>query len=332
MNIAIVGGCYGEKEAELGIPFAGTNAWILDNLLAPAGINRRECFCTTVFDFQVDSISKITGKKADGAFGLPPIEKGKYILPQYASNLPRLYKQLAAAKPNAIIALGPLATWALMHTSGIKQVRGVAALTVEPVSVAIGRPVKVIPTYDPASVLAQWTLRPIVIADLEKAKRQSATPELIRPSRKIWIRPTLDDLRIYEEQHMRGASIVACDIETKQEQITCIGFAPTPESAIVIPFFSESGQNYWATKQEELAAWSYIRRWLAEYKTIYQNGVYDMTFLWKYYGIPATQAHGDTMLLHHAMQIEMEKGLGFLGSVYTDEASWKFMSKGATHD
>jgi hypothetical protein len=31
------------------------------------------------------------------------------------------------------------------------------------------------------------------------------------------------------------------------------------------------------------------------------------------------------MLLHHSMQPELEKGLGFLGSVYTDEPSWKFM-------
>jgi len=31
------------------------------------------------------------------------------------------------------------------------------------------------------------------------------------------------------------------------------------------------------------------------------------------------------MLLHHAMQPEMEKGLGFLGSLYTNEPSWKFM-------
>jgi hypothetical protein len=35
------------------------------------------------------------------------------------------------------------------------------------------------------------------------------------------------------------------------------------------------------------------------------------------------------MLLHHAMQPEAPKGLEFLGSVYTNEASWKLMrSKG----
>jgi hypothetical protein len=57
-----------------------------------------------------------------------------------------------------------------------------------------------------------------------------------------------------------------------------------------------------------------------------------MTFCWKNYGIPTPAPAEDTMLLHHAMQPEMEKGLGFLASVYTDEASWKFMRKGAKHD
>jgi hypothetical protein len=31
------------------------------------------------------------------------------------------------------------------------------------------------------------------------------------------------------------------------------------------------------------------------------------------------------MLLHHALQPESEKSLGFLGSIYTGEASWKLM-------
>ena len=44
-------------------------------------------------------------------------------------------------------------------------------------------------------------------------------------------------------------------------------------------------------------------------------------------GIACRGAAEDTMLLHHALQPEMEKGLAFLGSVYTDEATWKFMSK-----
>lgn len=215
---------------------------------------------------------------------------------------------------------------------GIKGIRGATALSDPRLEGKLGRTYKVLPTYHPAAVARQWTIRPIVLADLDKAKRQSASPEYERPSRKIWIKPSLEDLANYERDFIQPADLLAADIETKQDQITCIGFAPSPSSAIVIPFFSESGRNYWPTLEEELAAWAYVRRWLAESATVYQNGLYDITFLWQRYGIPAPRASEDTMLLHHAMQPEMEKGLGFLASVYTDEASWKFMRKGMKHD
>ena len=42
-------------------------------------------------------------------------------------------------------------------------------------------------------------------------------------------------------------------------------------------------------------------------------------------GITVPHAGEDTMLLHHSLQTEMEKGLGFFGATYTDEPSWKFM-------
>jgi hypothetical protein len=53
--------------------------------------------------------------------------------------------------------------------------------------------------------------------------------------------------------------------------------------------------------------------------------MYDLHFLWRGYGIPTVNCDDDTMLLHHSLQPESEKGLGFLGSVYTNEASWKLM-------
>ena len=58
---------------------------------------------------------------------------------------------------------------------------------------------------------------------------------------------------------------------------------------------------------------------------LFQNGLYDIAFLWRAYGIKVMNASEDTMLLHHALQPEALKGLGFLGSVYTDEGAWKQM-------
>ena len=57
-----------------------------------------------------------------------------------------------------------------------------------------------------------------------------------------------------------------------------------------------------------------------------QNFSYDVQYLWRL-GIPVPNWGDDTMIIHHAMQPEMEKGLGFLASIYTDELAWKFMHK-----
>jgi hypothetical protein len=55
-----------------------------------------------------------------------------------------------------------------------------------------------------------------------------------------------------------------------------------------------------------------------------------MHHLWRTMGIPVPFASDDTMLLHHALQPELDKGLAFLGSIYTNEAAWKFQRKNAT--
>ena len=49
-------------------------------------------------------------------------------------------------------------------------------------------------------------------------------------------------------------------------------------------------------------------------------------------GIPVPSWTDDTMILHHALQPEMEKGLGFLASIYTDEGQWKRMVKHRSAD
>lgn len=333
VDIAIVGEAWGEKEEELGVPFVGSGGRLLDQLLSQAGIARRDCFLTNVFNLRPkpsNDIKALCGSKAEALDGFPVLTKGKYIRREFAPELDRLYTELRRANPNVIIALGSTAAWALLHTSGIKAVRGSVTTVAPPVATLLERAIKVLPTYHPSAVARQWNLRPIVLSDLDKARRESLTPDYTRPSRKIWLRPTLADLDLFEELHINGAELISADIETRQNQITCIGFAPDAHNCIVIPFFDESGRSYWSYN-DELTVWNYIRRWLRK-PTLFQNGLYDINFLWSRYGIPVPAAAEDTMLLHHAFQPEMEKGLGFLGSIYTDEASWKFMSKGKKHD
>lgn len=335
VDIALVGEAWGEREEELGQPFVGTSGWILDKILDQAGIVRKDCLVTNVFNLRPkpsNDIKNLCGPAIGRIKDKPALMPGKYIRAEYAPQLERLYDELRRSDPNVIVALGATAAWALLHSTGIRAIRGATTVTHDIVSGLLGRQYKVLPTYHPAAVAREWSLRPIVIADFDKARRQSTFSEFRRPSRKIWLRPTLMDLANYERDFIAPAESLAADIETKQDQITCVGFAPSPETAIVIPFFTENGQNYWRSLEEELAAWAYVRHWLATKPTTFQNGLYDINFLWSRYGIPVPLATEDTMLLHHAMQPELEKGLAFLASCYTEESSWKFMGKGKKHD
>lgn len=331
----LVGEAWGEKEEELHVPFVGTSGWILDNMLSQVGLTRHDCYITNVFNLRPkpsNDVKNLCGSKTEGIANYPALQKGKHVLRVYTSELERLYEEICKVNPNVLVALGATASWALLKSTGIKAIRGSIALS-HP-SLPLPRQYKVLPTYHPAAIGRDWSQRPVGISDLDKAKRESETPDFCRPARTLWLYPTLQDLARYEQEHIVSAESLAGDIETWNDQITCISFAPSPSSAIIIPFVSElrPGKNYWPTIDEELEAWNYVRRWCMMKPSTWQNGMYDIQFLWRSYHIPVTLAEDDTMLLHHAWQPEMEKGLGFLASVYTDEVSWKFMRKGMKHD
>jgi len=330
-NIVIVGEAYGEQEEREGRPFVGASGHLLNQCLAIAGINRSECYVTNVFNLRPknNDVLDFCGNKAEALPGTGTLTKSKYVRAEFAPQLTRLYKEINNEDPNLIIALGSTAAWALLGVGGIKNVRGAAA---QATARALSREYKVLATYHPAAVLREFSLRPILIADLSKAQRLGASRDIVRPQRNIWIEPDLADLANYERDYIIPAKQLSIDIETKGDQITCVGFAPSASSAIVIPFYSAAKPdgNYWPSLRKELAAWDYVRRWCAMHPSVFQNGMYDMHRLWRTYGIPCRLAEDDTMLCHHSLQPEMEKGLGFLATIYTDEASWKFMRKNET--
>lgn len=335
MTIMLVGEAWGEKEEEQGRPFVGASGWLLDQMLNHASLSRADCYVTNVFNLRPkpsNDVKNLCGTKAEGIPGMPQLLAGKYVRKEYLPELDRLYQEVRDVKPNLVVALGATAAWAFLHTSGIKSVRGAIAPSHWAVSQKLGRTVKVLPTYHPAMVLRDYSARPVVTADLGKAKREGEFPEVRRPSREIWTEPTIMDLATYERLYIDPAEQLACDIETVGNQVTCIGFAPTPNSCIVIPFFRGVNGHYWSSASEEVAAWQYAKRWLETKPCIFQNGLYDMSFLWRHCGVATCLDPEDTMLLHHAWQPELEKGLGFLATIYTDECSWKHMRKGLKHD
>lgn len=341
-KVILLGEAYGRDEAIAKRPFVGATGRELNRLLEETGflppgtaraiapnaykfdIQLRDqiyaqhgVYPTNVFNVRPDSnkIENLCG----GKWGdLPAIRAGKYIRPEYIGELDRTARELNAERPNLIIGLGATACWFALGRAAITKLRG----TIAPTKYG-----KFLPTFHPAFLFhGAWDQRPTVLFDLEKARREAEFPEIRRPERFIYIPETIDDLR-WGERETATASRLSIDIETVGDQITCIGFAWSKDHALVIPIFDwqKSDRNYWGLEEERFA-WRIIRNLCqSRIPKVFQNGLYDIHFLWRRYGICPGNCADDTMLLHHALQPEVKKGLGFLGSIYTNEPAWKLM-------
>lgn len=325
-NIVIIGEAWGAEEEKERAPFVGKSGYHLTKMLEEAGINRADCFLTNVFNLRPkgNKIETLCGTKPFALAGYPALLKGKYVRKEFEHELTRLGDELTEHDANLVICLGNTAMWAMLGRTTISKFRGTTDISTNTIS-----GFKVLPTYHPAAVLRDWALRPVVVSDFIKAARESEYPEVRRPKREIWIDPTIGDLYEFERLHLKGNRRLTVDIETAGQQITCVGFAPSERVSIVIPFYApkHSGRSYWSSAQDELKAWRFIKDILEDpnISKVFQNGLYDIAFFWRAMGIRVVNAEHDTMLLHHSLQPESLKGLGFLGSVYTDEGAWKHM-------
>lgn len=326
-KIAVVGEAWGAEEAKARAPFIGASGQELTRMLSEAGIHRADCYLTNVFNLRPENneIETLCCPKAEAGAGasMPSLKNGKYVRAEFLPEVARLLDEVRKVRPNVIIALGNTATWAILHNTGISKIRG--TVTDAP---RVGS--KVVPTYHPAAVLRDWSLRAVTVLDLAKAARESAFPEIRRPERTVYIEPDLADMERYFNEAILPCKILSFDIETSGDQITCIGFAPRADSALVVPFVDprRPGSSYWSSEELERLAWNYVRRVLnIPQPKVGQNILYDIHFLWRQYGIPVKNVTEDSMLLHHALQPESQKGLGFLGSVYSNEQSWKLLGK-----
>jgi uracil-DNA glycosylase len=334
-KIALVGEAWGEQEELLKLPFMGASGQELGRILREVGIDPGQCFYTNVFPLRPpgNNIEALCGSKKEVGPGyvLPPIRQGKYIRPEYLPHLERLSTEIAQVSPNLVVPLGNIACWALLTSTGIGSIRGNTTecrltLRADGLVKQITPYIKALPTYHPVAVLRDWSLRVIVKTDLLKAAREAEFPEIRRPERWVLIDPTLAELR---EWFSRPAERYAVDVETAKRQITMIGLARNAEDAVVVPFVDarQPHNSYWATLEEELEARALVNTALAgSVPKIFQNGLYDLQYIWRE-GFTPRNCTEDTMLLHHAMYPELRKGLGFLGSVYTNESSWKLLRR-----
>lgn len=320
------------------------------------------CAMTNVFNLrpQNNKLEELCGPKSAVAGSpsgtLPPLSLGKYLLPSYLPEVDRLYRELVSCRPNLVIALGNTACWALLRTAGISSIRGTVAegtglmggwreSELEKSRAEEKFRVKVLPTYHPAAMLRNWSWRPIIVADLMKGLREAAFPEIVRPSRTVLVSPTLQECLGWLQNVLQNPpALLSLDTETSLNLIDTFGLARSRSDALVIPFGPHryrrgdgyytvypvrDGQpqtSYWS-EDEERQVWRALRAVLeSQVPKLFQNGMYDLQYILRL-GIRPAALQEDTMLLHHSLFPELQKGLGFLGSIYTGEASWKLMAR-----
>lgn len=257
----------------------------------------------------------------------PAIERALYLKPEYLPEIGRLWAEIETTRPNLIVALGNKACWALCQAINIGSIRGSITSSLPP-SEWPYPPIKLLPTYHPAGVLRNWSWRVIVVADLIKAWREAQFSEIKRPKRRVLISPTIEECEAWQSETLAGNyEVLTPDIETAGGQIKCIGFARSPAESLVVPFFDDLWQSYWPDLATEWRAWQVVRVLLeSPIPKLFQNGLYDLQYLIRLGFKPRNCLH-DTMLLHHSLYPELLKGLGFLGSIYTNEQSWKLMRR-----
>lgn len=308
-KLAFVGEAPASEEMDEGKPLIGPSGRAFNALLRSANISREETLITNLFDTEVPNDEALDKWKAGG--------------PEVEAQTQRLMAELEAAQPTVVVPLGTPAFFAFTgNRGGILQNRGAitAATLIRP-----GQ--KLVPTYHPAFVLRQWQMFPVVVGDLVRAAAQAeAGPQIILPYRELTLEPSIEDIRRYLPR-LLSSKLLSVDIETTAGQITDIGFAPDKEHAINIPFWDARRPNrsYWATAEEEAAAWLLVEQVLtSSVPKLGQNyGAYDAYWLLDKYRIPTMNLRHDTRLLHHALYAELPKSLAFMGASYTEQGAWK---------
>lgn len=316
-KIAIIGDYSSAYDDKVLRPFQGTAGTVLSQCLHLAQLIRGEVYLTNLFKSYKAARPTPEGARPD----LFSERTGKFTAAGQEA-VSALQEELKDFDGNVIVTCGAAASAAVCGISKVSAKRGY----VFP-SLGLGRCVKVIPTFSPSqAVRGMYIYRHLITCDLKKAKQESLFPELRRPDRKlIYNFASLEEavswLDYFESQPNKPLSV---DIEVINYEVSCINLSIDPSVACVIPI-----ADRW-TLEEEFVIWRRLDRLLGNPNTIkvLQNGIFDIQFMLARYGLLIAGEVRDTMIGHSCMYPELQKGLGFLGSIYCgSQEYWKDLAK-----
>lgn len=331
----LVGEAPGENEVARRAPFVGASGACLDDMLRKAGIMRSECFITNVCRERPpgNDIEQWAPKaKSRAGPNFVPL-LGKLVHPHVEAGWKLLKQEINLVKPALVIAFGNIALWSLTGKTGIKKWRGSYLHNSFVPEIGFSTPQSmIVPTYHPAYVMRDWSVREACILDLKRGKKWEGG-EVSPPSYTFVTRPSFSQAMEWisdaQKRVEQGRTKLAVDVETRQGQIACVGVGLSRTEAWCIPFLCvERRQGYWLP-DEEYAITLALKRLLTHPNAlcIGQNFIYDTQYFIRQWGY-APNFHRDTMLGHHSCFSTLPKGLDFLASMYCEwHVYWKDESK-----
>lgn len=312
-RIAVVIDAPGYDEHMAGRQFVGGWAKEFDRIARDTGINRNDCWLTSVSKYYITPRaigSKLTFAQRCELEGVSLDEQ-----------LTDLRIELNQIKPNIVIALGGTALWCLTGKFPIVDYRG---------SILPGMGLKVIGTYNPGDLISYgkggevfgyWN-RQIVMFDMGRAKAQSSFNEIRRPNRSLTVCKNSAQLADFIKRNPIGSPAV--DIENDNGGLclpTCIGLAFNKHEGMTVPLWNINGIS--DIPDSDLAAmWLLVAKLLAERPVRGQNFKYDEDKINKL-GFIIKALKSDTMLKAFVINPELPKSLAFNTSIYTEEPFYK---------
>lgn len=308
----IVGEAPGETEEREGKPFVGKSGELLTKLLAKVGIDREECDITNV----------ISKRPSGNNFGIFYKDKKRTEPTEELLEAYRVLKyKITSIKPKMVIGFGGEALKALTGHGGIESWRGSIF--------KINSHTKSICTFHPSALMrgggrGHWYL-PATLMDLNKVVEESKNPNGPHEP-KVEV---VADADILDEWFKTAGTegeygrIFSFDIETTMQggnNIVCIGFASSPNVAVVVPFINLPKYA------DSLELQEVIKKWMTstEIKWIAQNGYgFDINYIRNCWGWTVNNYFFDTMVGNHVLNPELPHNLGALTSFYTRIAYYK---------
>ncbi len=175
----------------------------------------------------------------------------------------------------------------------------------------------------------------VVGQDLGKIRRWLANEKRAEPKFDYVVCDDYDSLSALMDLTYNESILIATDIETSHNFITCIGYSLLLVDGriinYVVPFVDPTEEDgcYWKTEELEIRAWQTVRQVNScqAFKTM-QNGQYDSAYFIKFH-IPTKNYLFDSLHLIHSIWPEIPKKLNFISSLVMDHCQyWKDESKG----